>query len=89
MVRSFKRVFFLVAALLVATHFATADTGITLPTAGHAPQRAEWKAACMVGLRCPNGQVLTCPGTPCSALDNCGIRCEGHVVRCTGVCIIE
>lgn len=73
--------------LLVATFLLVTAT-FTLPTPGQAPQGAQLLATCP-GLRCPNGQILTCTITPCRALDNCGIICAGHVERCSGTCIIE
>jgi hypothetical protein len=73
--------------LLVATVLLVAAT-LAPPTPGHAPQGAQLLATCP-GLRCPNGTLLTCTTTPCRALDNCGIICAGHVVRCSGTCIIE
>jgi hypothetical protein len=74
MVRTLSRVL-LLAAALVATH-STATPSATA-------------AACTVSLRCPNGELLTCPSTPCRRLDNCGIICEGAILRCTGTCIIQ
>ncbi|HEX4496446.1 MAG TPA: hypothetical protein VIE43_12315 [Thermoanaerobaculia bacterium] len=74
MIRTLSRVLLLAAALLAAHSAATHSAAA---------------AACTVTLRCPNGQILSCPSTPCSRLDNCGIRCNGAIERCSGTCIIQ
>jgi hypothetical protein len=74
MIRTLSRVLLLAAALVAANSTTT-----------H-PATA---AACTVTVHCPNRTVLSCPSTPCSALDNCSMICNGHVLNCSGSCIHE
>jgi hypothetical protein len=104
MIRSMARLLLLVATFLVVVHSATADASrvpqpasletlraaiFAPPAQGQAPQGGQWLAACTVTLRCPNGEVLTCPSTPCHHLNNCEIVCNGEIVTCSGVCTIQ
>ena len=74
MIRTLSRVLLLVAALIAAN-----------ATTNH-PATA---AACTTTVRCPNHTVLSCAATPCGPIDNCSMRCNGHIISCSGSCIHE